>query len=63
MKKYLKSVNIWQSYKQGHGCPMHFVSLANTLLNAHETTMFLLVTAKYSLIEFFSLADSAMSLC
>jgi len=64
MKKYLKSVNIWQSYKQGHGCPMHFVSLANTLLNAHETNYVLACNfAKYSLIEFFSLADSAMSLC
>jgi len=27
-----KSVNIWQSYKQERGCPMHFARLANTLL-------------------------------
>jgi len=63
-KQHLKLVNICQSYKQGRGCAMHFVSLANTLLNVHETTMFLLVTAKYSLIRnyFFSLADSAINL-
>jgi len=30
--KQLKSVNIWQSYKQERGCLMHFVRLANTLL-------------------------------
>ena len=28
----LKSVNIWQSYKQQRGCLMHFARLANTLL-------------------------------
>jgi len=28
----LKSVNIWQSYKQDRGCLMHFVRLANTPL-------------------------------
>jgi len=32
VKKFLKSVNIWQRYKQEHGCLMHFASLANTLL-------------------------------
>jgi len=26
-KKKLKSVNIWQSYKQDHGCLMHFLRL------------------------------------
>ena len=31
-EKKLKSVNIWQSYKQEGGCFMHFARLANTLL-------------------------------
>ena len=46
-KKLLKSVNIWQTYKQERGCLMHFVRLANTLLKdeeVHETITFLLVT-------------------
>ena len=30
--KKIKSVNIWQSYKQERGCLMHFARLANTLL-------------------------------
>jgi len=29
---FLKSVNIWQSYKQEHGCFTRFARLANTLL-------------------------------
>jgi len=40
VKKKLKSVNIWQSYKQERGCLMHFARLANTLLKTkkvHET--------------------------
>ena len=32
VKKFFKSVNIWQSYKQERGCLMHFECLANTLL-------------------------------
>jgi len=36
-KKSLKSVNIWQSYKQECGCLMHFVHLANTLLKDEES--------------------------
>jgi len=38
VRKKLKSVNIWEKYKQERGCPMHFVRLANTLLKVHETT-------------------------
>jgi len=30
-------VNIWQSYKQEHGCLMHFAHLANTLLKEEES--------------------------
>jgi len=33
----LKSVNIWQSYKQQRGCLMHFARLANTLLKDEES--------------------------
>ena len=36
--KKLKSVNIWQSYKQQSGCLMHFARLANTLLKDKEST-------------------------
>ena len=43
VKKYLKSVNIWQSCTQERGCPVHYVRLC-TAKSAHETTMFLLVT-------------------
>ena len=32
VKKFLKSVNMWQSYKQELGCLMHFARLTNTLL-------------------------------
>jgi len=32
MKK-IKSVTIWQSYKQERGCLVHFVCLATPLLN------------------------------
>jgi len=37
-EKKLKSVNIWQSYKQERGCLMHFARLANTLLKDEEST-------------------------
>jgi len=43
-EKKIKSVNIWKSYKQEHGCLMHFVRLATTPLKVHETTTLLLVT-------------------
>jgi len=35
--KFLKSVNIWQSYKQERGCLLHFARLANTLLKDEES--------------------------
>jgi len=44
---FFKSVNIWQTYKQEHGCLMHFARLANTLLKDEESARaitFLLVT-------------------
>ena len=49
MKKFFKSVNIWQNYRQECGCLIHFARLANTLLKdeekkVHETIRFLLVT-------------------
>jgi len=34
---FLKSVNIWQSYKQDRGSLMHFALLANTLLKDEES--------------------------
>jgi len=37
VKKCLKSVNIWQSYKQERGCLVHFVRLAITLLKDEES--------------------------
>jgi len=48
--KKLKSVNIWQSYKQELGCLVHFVHLATTLLKDEESARdntFLLVTLPY----------------
>jgi len=36
-EKFLKSVNIWQSYKQERGCLMHFARLANILLKDEES--------------------------
>jgi len=45
--KKIKSMNIWQSYKQERGCLVHFARLANTLQKTkkvHETIAFLLVT-------------------
>jgi len=35
--KKIKSVNIWQSYKEERGCLMHFARLANTLLRDGES--------------------------
>jgi len=37
VKNFLKSVNIWQIYKQERGCLMHFARLANTLLKDEES--------------------------
>ena len=37
MKKFLKSVNISQSYKRERDCLIHFAHLANTLLKDEET--------------------------
>jgi len=37
VKKCLKLMNIWQSYKQEGGCLMHFVCLATTLLKDKES--------------------------
>ena len=34
---FVKSVNIWQSYKQERGCLMHFARLTNTLLKDEES--------------------------
>jgi len=36
--KKIKSVNIWQSYKEERGFVMHFARLANTLLKDEEST-------------------------
>jgi len=36
-EKKLKSVNIWQSYKQKNGCLTKFARLANTLLKDKES--------------------------
>ena len=62
----LKSVNIWQSYKQQRGCLMHFARLANTLLkdeeSARDNHVYACNFAKYSPILFFSLTDSAINL-
>jgi len=37
VRKCLKSVNIWQSYKQERGCLVYFVRLAITLLKDEES--------------------------
>jgi len=54
VNKVLKSVNIWQSYKQEHGCLMHFARLATTLLknqeSARDNHVLAYNFAKYSLI-------------
>jgi len=36
-ENFFKSVNIWQSYKQEHGCFMYFARLANTPLKDEES--------------------------
>ena len=37
VKKKLKSMNIWQSYKQKRDCLMHFACRANALLKDEES--------------------------
>ena len=37
VKKKLKSMNIWQSYKQKRDCLMHFARRANALLKDEES--------------------------
>ena len=52
VEKKLKSVNIWQSYKQERGCLVHFARLANTLLrdeeNARDSHVLACKFVKYS---------------
>jgi len=52
VKKVLKSVNIWPSYKQEGGCLVHFVRRANTPLKVEESARhnspFARNNAKYS---------------
>jgi len=36
LEEFLKSVNMWQSYKQERGCLMHFARLANYALLKDE---------------------------
>jgi len=66
VKNVSKSANIWQSHKQERGCVMHFVRLANTLLNDEESTrdnhVLACNFAKQSPINKCSLTDSAMNL-
>ena len=53
-EKKLKSVNIWQSYKQERDCLVHLVRLASTLLkdgeSARNNHVLACNFAKYSLI-------------
>jgi len=62
----LKSVNIWQSYKQESGCLMHFVRLANTMLKDEESARdnhdFACDFAKYLPILKISLTHSVINL-
>jgi len=47
VKKFLKSMNIWQSYKQERDCFVHFLRLLAVRWPSapvHETITFLLVT-------------------
>jgi len=65
-EKKLKSVNIWQSYKQERGCLVHFARLTNTLLKDEESAQGNHVLAcdfaKYSPIKKNSFTDSAINL-
>ena len=64
-KKSLKSVNIWQSYKQECGCLMHFAHLANTLLKDEESTetiaLLLVILPNIYWAKKNSLTDSAIN--
>jgi len=39
VKKFLKSVNIWQSYKQERDCLMHVVCLANAVIKNGQSAI------------------------
>ena len=65
--KVVKSVNIWQSYKQARGSLMHFARLANSLLkdeeSARDNHVFACNFAKCSpILILFSLSDLAINL-
>jgi len=67
LKTFLKSVNIWQSYKQEHDCLVHFVRLANTLPKDRESArnnhVLACNFAKYlPILFFFHSHDSAIKL-
>jgi len=67
VSEFFKWVNNWQSYQQERVCLMHFARLVNTLLkdeeSARENHALACNIAKYSpILEFFSLADSAINL-
>ena len=64
-EKKIKSVNIWQSYKQERGWLMHFARLANTLLkdeeSARDNHVFACNFAKYTPISKFFLDSQTQS--
>ena len=66
VKTFVKSVNIWQSYKQERDCLVHFVRLANALLKDREIVrnnhVLACNFAKYSPILLFSRIDSEINL-
>jgi len=67
VKKMLKSMNIWQSYKQERDCFVHFLrrlALCWPSAQVHETITFSSCNfAKYSpTLKIFSLTDSAINL-
>jgi len=62
VKKSIKSVNIWQSYKHESDCFVHFVRLANALLkdeeSARDNHVLACNFAKYlPILTIFSLTD------
>jgi len=67
---FFTSVNIWQSYKQEHGCLVHFVCLQATIYTAKrrrkctaQSTFFVRNYAKYSpILKIVLLTDSAIDL-
>ena len=65
-ERKLKSVNIWQSYKQEGDCLVHFARLANTLLKDEESardnhdlaaifwpTLYVIVSADNQILKFY----------